>query len=492
MMAMPDSGSTSWGKWTIAVLAVLLLFRILALYFNSTGLMFDEAQYWLWGKEPAFGYFSKPPLLGWIIGVFTAACGSDSEFCVRLPASVIHTGTALLIYLITCRLFDRRTAFWAAVIFATLPGISYSVSFITTDVPLLFCWAGALLTFLWLRDQSNWANAVYLGLFLGAGLMAKYAMAYFLMCAFFYALIDGAARRTVASGKFLLSILVALVIVSPNIWWNANNGFVTASHTNKNIGWLAMELHPDKAIEFLASQFAVFGPILLIVFLLTAIQLIRGGSNDSEKFLLVFSLPMLLLLTFQGLMSKAYANWAAATYVAATILVSNVLANRIPPIWNRLSISIHTVVLVLVSLVMIYSAHGELSLIAEMKFMKRLQGWREIAQVSEAQLEKADYSAVIAPGRHLTSEMVYYLRHRKEMVFAFRTSPDVRDHYELTRTYKGDPQGAVLLISTSASVKPLESHFKSIESLGTAKISAGKNHSIWFFRLADFQPPKPD
>ncbi|MCB1460735.1 MAG: glycosyltransferase family 39 protein, partial [Nitratireductor sp.] len=69
----------SWQRLAIIVLGAILAARIVSLWFNNTELFFDEAQYWAWGKEPAFGYFSKPPLLAWIIGLVTAIFG-NSEF----------------------------------------------------------------------------------------------------------------------------------------------------------------------------------------------------------------------------------------------------------------------------------------------------------------------------------------------------------------------------------------------------------------------------
>ena len=47
-----------------------------------------------------------------------------------------------------------------------------------------------------------------------------------------------------------------------------------------------------------------------------------------------FSVPVLALIVFQALMSKAYANWAALTYVAATVLVTDLMINRIPEWWH--------------------------------------------------------------------------------------------------------------------------------------------------------------
>ena len=45
--------------------------RLFALYFAKTDLFFDEAQYWLWSRDLAFGYFSKPPLIAWLIRLAT-------------------------------------------------------------------------------------------------------------------------------------------------------------------------------------------------------------------------------------------------------------------------------------------------------------------------------------------------------------------------------------------------------------------------------------
>jgi hypothetical protein len=51
----------------VGILAALTVMRLIGLKFSVVDMFFDEAQYWAWSREPAFGYFSKPPLLAWII-----------------------------------------------------------------------------------------------------------------------------------------------------------------------------------------------------------------------------------------------------------------------------------------------------------------------------------------------------------------------------------------------------------------------------------------
>jgi hypothetical protein len=58
--------------------------RMILLGFNETDLFVDEAQYWLWGQQLDFGYYSKPPLIGWVIRMATEI-GVNAE--VKFPRS---------------------------------------------------------------------------------------------------------------------------------------------------------------------------------------------------------------------------------------------------------------------------------------------------------------------------------------------------------------------------------------------------------------------
>ncbi len=476
----PDNNS--YFATTLLVLCAILLVRLVSLYFNTTNLFFDEAQYWLWGKEPAFGYFSKPPVLGWTIAVFTAICTSDSEFCVRLPSPIIHTATALLIYLSAARLFDVRTGFWSAITFALLPGITLSSTLISTDVPLLFFWAGAFWAFLRFYEKQSWGNAALLGLFLGAGMMAKYAMIYFLLCMLLFAIFEKSARKTILTPKFLFALLIALLILAPNLWWNAQHQFITASHTGDNIGWRG-GLHPLKMLEFLGSQFGVFGPVPFAFLLIALVRFWIEGWDKVQKILVLFSVPVLALVTFQALMSKAYANWAAVTYIAASILIADLLVNRVPSYWNKISVAIHTIAFAGLSIAVAFSAPGYLTLANGKEPFARLHGWSQIGEVTRVKLAQGNYSAVIGPQRHLTAELVYYLKDSPQKVFALKPEATPSDHYELTRPYLGKPAGPVLLVTPSQSVGRYLQQFSSVEPRGTAKLTAGKYKQLWFFEL---------
>ena len=70
------------------IICALTMARLIGLALSSVDLFSDEAQYWSWSRELAFGYFSKPPMLAWMIAAAGHVCG-DSEACVRAPAPLI-------------------------------------------------------------------------------------------------------------------------------------------------------------------------------------------------------------------------------------------------------------------------------------------------------------------------------------------------------------------------------------------------------------------
>jgi 4-amino-4-deoxy-L-arabinose transferase-like glycosyltransferase len=106
--------------WLIAFLAMLLPLRLIANAFAVTDLVFNEAQYWSWSRELDLGYFSKPPLLAWLIRTTSELCG-QGEACLRSFPPVLFTLATWFVFLTGRALYGRQTGFWSASIFATLP-----------------------------------------------------------------------------------------------------------------------------------------------------------------------------------------------------------------------------------------------------------------------------------------------------------------------------------------------------------------------------------
>ena len=298
------------------VLAITGL-RLLWLALQPADLYPDEAQYWFWAQHPAFGYYSKPPLVAWLIALTTGLLG-DSEFAIRLSAPLLHVGTAVFVYAIGSRLYDTRIGLWSALAYASLPGASISAFIISTDAPLLLFWAAALYAFIRAREDSGWGWWLAVGFACGLGLLAKYAMFYWIFSALGYVLLVGTERRHLR--PLLAAIGIALLIYSPNFWWNWSNGFVSYIHVKDNAGLDEPLLHPDAFFEFFGSQFAVFGPLFFAGLIVLAASP-RTLAEPRARLLAFFALPTLTMMLVVSFLSRANANWAAPAFVSATVLV---------------------------------------------------------------------------------------------------------------------------------------------------------------------------
>lgn len=478
-----------WAQRTMALLLAFLALRIASLWFNNSELFFDEAQYWFWASDPALGYFSKPPLLAWIIAAATSVCG-DSEFCVRLPSPLLHTVTAGLMFAIGRKLFDARTGFWTAATYLLLPSVTLSSHLISTDVPLLMLWAAALLAFLHLEESNGTGAAVAMGVAIGLGMLAKYAMAYFLLCAAIYSLLAPERPHLLARPKFWLGLAIAALVFSPNILWNLLNGNPTVAHTGENIGWRGNFPNLGGLAEFLGSQFAVMGPVLFGIYIAALIRLPREGMNRQQGLLIAFSAPVLLLICFQAIMSKAYANWAAVTYIAGVVLVTDLMVNRIPDWWLRLSTSIHVVVFAVISVAVAFAGPGQLPLPSGMRPFERMQGARDVATGVKERIASGEYRAVMVDDRRMAALMNYYLRDTKLPVLSWRDGPAPRDHFEMVRPYQDNPVAPVLYVTRRSNPVGVVSKFAEAELLGDLQPPAGEIRQVWFYALRNSPAPR--
>src|SRR5690606_12350050 len=175
----------AFDRATLAFLVVLFVVtaaRIGALFYNPLGLYFDEAQYWNWSRSFDWGYFTKPPLIAWVIGATTALAGTDAEWAIRLGAPLAHFVAAGALFVLGRLMYGSWAGFWAGLGYLMLPGVFFSSNLISTDALLLPLWSLALLAMWRLMTTRAWAWAIALGVFLGVGVLAKYAMLYFFIC----------------------------------------------------------------------------------------------------------------------------------------------------------------------------------------------------------------------------------------------------------------------------------------------------------------------
>ncbi|MCB6180050.1 glycosyltransferase family 39 protein [Rhodobacter sp. Har01] len=320
--------TAGWLAPVLGLVVAVVALRWAALAFDRTDLFVDEAQYWLWGQHFDWGYFSKPPMIGWLIGAVTGLAGSDAPFWVRMPAAALHGVTAVLLAALSVRYFGTRAALWTAAAYLSLPLVAVGSFLISTDTVMMPFFAAALLAHARLCEGGRNADAVLAGALAGLGFLAKYAALYFPLGVVLAALLFPAARIPLRQAALMAAAF--LVAAAPNLVWNAANGLATLTHTAGNIGWVqpgAKAALPGLAglARFLADQAGVAGPVVFVALLAALVRLRRHGP------LAAFALVPLAAVAVQSVLDQANANWTATAYLSGTPLALAVLAG-----WPRL------------------------------------------------------------------------------------------------------------------------------------------------------------
>lgn len=459
-----------WGVALAAVFA-LTLWRAVELSASPLNLSFDEAQYWSWSLNPAFGYFSKPPVVAWAIAATTWVFG-QAEWAIRLGSPLAHAGTGLAIFALARRVGGGRVGLLAALVFLTLPGVSLSAMLISTDPFLMCAWAWGLVA---LREALDGAERgqpanrawIGLGLAIGLGMLAKYAMIAFVGGIVLATLAVPAWRGVWKTRGPWLALAVGAAVFAPNVAWNAANHFVSFHHTQANANLQASGFHPAKGLEFFGAQFGVFGPIPFAVLLILAVGLFRRPPSSTTdegrnvRLLAAFVLPLLAVMTIEGFLSRANANWSAPAFVAATVWVTAALVKR--EIWIKATLGLHILVaLAMVNLDGIARTAG-VELTARTDPMKRVRGWDRmgaaLADAIRADVASGGNPVLAFDERKILTPMLYYLRPPQPTFGKWNADGGIDDHYDLTADLKNFKGREVILATRSGDASVYASAF---------------------------------
>jgi len=473
--------------WLLA--GALSVARVLVLVFSDADLGPDEAQYWVWSLDPAFGYYSKPPLIAWTIGATTALFGQE-EWAVRLAAPFFHLGAAAFLFALGRRLYGEAVGVWAGLGWLVVPGVALSSVLITTDAPLLFFWSSALYCFFRLVDlRGSLVWAALCGAAVGLGLMSKYAMIYFPVGAALAYIVSPGVRAALRWRDLALAALIALSILAPNFLWNAANEFSTVTHTAANASWNGSFLHPVKFAEFLAAQPGVFGPVPFFLFIWGAATLTKrleqaGAARMADLALLAFALPPLLIVSGQALISRAHANWAAAAFPAA-LLLATAWAFRARIGWLvRAGVLVHAAAVAIFLAVFANFAVGDA--LGAGKALRGVRGW-EPAGAAVAEAAKG-YDGVLVDDRETMGPLIFYARGAPPFM-SLNSNNRVEHHYEAAMPYDPSGGGRLLAVLTHDAPEALTPKFSAVSRVGVLSIplGPGDTRELYLFEASGAQ-----
>lgn len=420
-------------------------------------LFYDEIYYYGWSLTPDWGYYSKPPVVAWVISMTTSLLG-DSALGIKIGAGLLYLGSSLFIYLSTTRLCGAKSALTASLIFITLPLISFNSLFITTDAPLIFCWTIAFYGFLRAYETNLWRWWLLAAIAGGLGLLSKYTFILFPVTFLGFALVSETGRKLLINPRFWITCLIALSCLLPNLYWNYQHDFISFQHTASISKQQEHASSFPRLFEFWGQQLIVFTPMLFIV-LIGSLFRSKIPSTDAQKLLWCLFIPTFLVISAQAFLARANMNWAAPAYVAGAMLAGTYLQY-----WSRPWLII-TLVFNLLFMVGLYH-YGAVanSFGAELKRSSdpysRVKGWPEFVQNTQPIFDQYPDHLLASNSRSLLSYFGYYLQPKRMNSFYLDSTDFVDDHYELKYPVEAGKQ--YLFVTEDWTEKQLKRYFSEV------------------------------
>ena len=414
-----DVDNRLWTRRLLVLLALVTLWRLIYLFIVPLDLGPDEAYYWDWSRQLAWGYYSKPPLIAWVNALSVGLFGVSAE-AVRLPAVILGAAGLYGLFLAARSLFDARVGFWAVAAWLATMGSASLGLIMATDVLLCLFWGGGLF-FLWrLLEAPQQGNRWWWGTLccVGLGALSKQMMLVFLLLMFIYLLCSRTDRPQLKRlWPYSLSLLSSAFLL-PNLYWNYRHDWITLQHTAHHVEPTTPSLLERFGFfaEFVGSQLGLLSPITWVLLIATLLLCLRRFSalTRQEKYLLAFSAPGLLGFFGLSFIQSINPNWPAVFYLAGMILLAARLAGgsrRQPDQWFLRGIVLGVVLTLVAYSLPLLVEYAGLPL-GKKDPSKRIRGWSgygaKIAQTIEQQ-PRPDQTLIISPLRKYVSEAAFYV-----------------------------------------------------------------------------------
>ena len=450
---------------TLFLILVITTLRTAALAISPLELGVDEAQYWLWSTTLDLGYFTKPPMIAWIIGASHWLFGHN-VLAVRLPACWLNFATALILWQTASWLYGPKAGRWAALLWISLPAVGLGSFLISTDTPLLLCISLALLAV-----AGSTCNKippthamVYAGFALGVGMLAKYAALYGLFGLLLIWAIGRHHPAPIIRGKHLLLALITfLIATSPTLIWNFTHDFSTMRHIGDNANLAKQTNNITESLIFVISQAGVAGPLVFVLML----GILRAASHERHAgWLIWMAVPVLALISLQAYFSEANANWAMTAYPALCVWLGGWIAgytnknnnsDKNPSkarIWAGYgAFGVNACITITLLIITMAGSLGPAT--PESDPLRRLRGWHQLASDVERQLVAHNAARIIADRRATASLLSWHFHNKQVTIMVHDADGIPSNHFEANHSWKRDVGSHILVLSGSTNAPPM-------------------------------------
>ncbi|MGB6237200.1 MAG: glycosyltransferase family 39 protein [Bradyrhizobium sp.] len=398
---------------TALTVAALVLLRLVGAAW--TPLTFDEAYYWIWSKHLAFGYYDHPPGVALVIRLGTTIAG-DTEFGVRLVSILLALPMSFAVYRTAEILFGgQRVAATATILLNVTLMAAVGTMIVTPDSPLLVASSFVLFFLAKVLESGRGAWWLAVGAAAGAALASKYTAMFFGPAILIWLISSPKLRTWLVSPWLYLGGLVALIVFSPVILWNADHGWVSFI---KQLGRSeVVQFKPGFIGELIPTQIAFATPLVFILGAMGLYALARreGGALAARALINAMFWTITLYFLWHSLHARVEANWFAPVYPAFAIAAA-VAANltrwepRPQRVVNFCLRWASPVGILMFAALIVQADTGVLTGFRRDATVRSVGvGWQTLAAEIEAVRTRVGASCVLAPDYGTASWLTFYL-----------------------------------------------------------------------------------
>ena len=234
--------------------------------------------------------------------------------------------------------------------------------------------------------------------------------------------------------------------LNPNILWNYTNGWITFSHTIDNASFENYNISIIRGFEFLIIQIVMLGPFLFVAFLINYNNL---KSDFQNKFLLCFSIPIILIVFSESILVRANANWAAPALLPLMILFFRSIKKH-----KGFLISFNFFINFIIGCLLYYS----ISINSSLKAFDRISGVKEFAFEI---INSSDKKNLVVSDRLLFSSLSYELRKQGIKIFMpHKPGGPITNHFQTDSALHADFNEGFVMLGDPQNISYLSNKYK--------------------------------
>ena len=291
---------------------------------TNLNLPLDTIEALAWGSNLEWGFNKHPPLSAFAANIFFKIFGNQ-DWAFYFLSQIFVITAFIAIFKLSNEIFDDKVLSFISVLL--LEGI-YFYNFTSPEFNVNVCqlpfW-GFSLYYTWrCLEYKKLIDFIFLGLFLGLGVLSKYLFVYLIIGIKFLFLYYFFKEKKISFFNILSTIFIFFIILIPHLIWLFENNFSSLLYAFKRTGgignFIDHFIHPTL---FIVKQIGILIPFIFMGFFLVKKFKYKVNFKNQKMIFLFFTviLPIcLIVLTSFFLGIKIRTMWMTPYYLALGII----------------------------------------------------------------------------------------------------------------------------------------------------------------------------